>query len=155
MRNLFWILALSVLVLGCDQGQKMLEPVTHKPAILVEEPSADLSPVEEIEFTVDGVIHTADAFTSAEAALKSQQFQDFLKYAREYNEEWCGQLEKVFGEDIGNIDLFKFTSEEAADAFLTQAPKLYPNDIKPTWAPKLNATDYRAWWGISLSPRCQ
>lgn len=156
MRNLIWILALSVLVLGCDQGQKMLEPVTRD--ILTQEPVSEesLPPTEEVEIeSFPGFFESIDAFTSAQAALESKQFQEFVEYAREYNEEWCDKNERAAGEDIGGINVFEFTTEQAADAFLTQAPALYPNDVKPDFGPKRIATEAIPSWGIFLSPRCQ
>lgn len=148
------ICILIFVLIGCNQGQQMMKPISQESPTALEEPTGELPPVQEVEVVIDDIVHTTDAFTSAEAALNSQQFQDFLEYARNYNAEWCGALEKPFGfADIDNQ--FKFTTEEVADDFLTKAPALYPQDIKPSWSEKRSATDNAPSWGIWLSARCE
>lgn len=140
-------------LIGCNQGQQMMKPVVQKPSTQPTEPVVELPPTQEIEIVVDDVVHTMDVFTTSEAALNSQQFQDFLEYARDYNAEWCGKIEKVFGFDIDNQ--FKFLTEEAADDFLIKAPALYAQDVKLTHFPKREATENAPSWGIRLSARCE
>ena len=145
-------------LIGCDQGRKMMQPVIQESSVQPEEP-IDLPPVQEVEFEIDDVTHTIGVFTTSEAALESDQFQDFLEYAREYNAEWCGQIEKPFGDvSLDELKIFEFTNELAAAEFLSQAPQRYPNDIKNRENPLrslIPATDKRPWWSITLSARCE
>ena len=146
-------------LIGCDQGRRMIHPVIQESSPTLEEPPVEFPTVQEVEFAVDDVTHTTGAFTTEKAAFESTQFQEFLEYAREYNAEWCGQIEKPFGDvRVDELKTFQFTNELAAAEFLSQAPQRYPNYIKnrenPLWS-LIPATDKRPWWSITLSARCE
>ncbi len=151
------ILLLISMFLGCDQGQKIMQPVAQD--ILVEEPSVafvEIPPVQDIEVKDLDTTYTIKAFTTAQAAFESEQFQEFLEYAREYNSKWCGQLEI---EETNINNLFEFTNQLAALEFLSKAHTMYPDDIKDrtteTQHSLRDATDNIPSWGIRLHSRCE
>ena len=75
MRILFLIVILCILMLGCDQSQKMLEPVAE--TILAPTPEISVEPKNKFDVNSDGVVDNTDLNIVSAAIGEDKPAYDF------------------------------------------------------------------------------
>ena len=155
-------------LIGCDQEQKMIQPVLMTDDVAETGAETEVLPEPEltttITFEVDGVEHQTTVWTSAEAAMNSERFQNLLPLFREWSEANCGKLEKDFHQFKGvnpyEEGTFTFEAEADALAFAKLAMKLPEVNDKLHWtaAPLdsfiIRPTETEPGFSVEVSPRC-
>ena len=111
----------------------------------------DQEPTAIVKFEIDGIPNEQLVFTSAEAALNSEQFSSVLSLMEEYNAKYRGKRIKA-GFSDGSQNSFHFLTKSAAMDFANRTTQDF-NDII---SEKYNYIDIREefpWYIVQLYPR--
>ena len=114
----------SILLIGCDQGRGtnvmdiMTDAATDSDEVANSETNTETpEPIDYV--SIDG--ETWGLFTSADAAINSEEFRFQLENAKEYNQEYCDKDQKP---DF-SADSFRFIDENSAKEFMEKVNSEY------------------------------
>lgn len=159
----FCILLLLLSILGCDRGQRMMNPVvapvpdSNLPSerTLIEEPPVVIleEPTTFVDYQIDGITKQQVVFTSAQAALESEQLKTYIEYCIAYNEKFCGEnlKEGLTGDAMNN---FNFENRLDPPQFAALVLEMYPGVFSESPLIQTTARANFPWWTASLYPRC-
>ena len=150
-------------ILGCGREQQMLKPAIQPmpdsnlpnevtpteepPVVILEEPTA------LVDYQIDGITKQQVVFTSAQAALESEQLKTYIEYCKAYNERFCGEnlKEGLTDEAMNN---FNFENRLDPPQFAALVLEMYPGVFSESPLIQTTARPDFPWWTASLYPRC-
>ena len=134
-------------------GNIRAEQGDHKGAISNEEvPNMpEEEPTATVIFEIDGIPNEQAVFTSADAALNSEQFSSVLSWMEGYNMKYRGKRIKA-GLDADFQNSFDFLTKSAAMDFANRATKDYSDIIREKYS-YIDIREEFPWYIVQLYPR--
>lgn len=153
-------ICIIALCLGCADGQRMMkstlspmEDVSAPVSTVPDEIAVVEEPTISVDYEIDGIVNSHEVFTSAHAALNSEQFEIYLKYCEEYNTEFCGKMVKR-GLSVDVNELFEFYDRTDAVKFSALILQDYSDVFSDPPLNNIESVPGFPWYIVRLYPRC-